>query len=194
MSATPASVASVPASSLVARRAITLLVTLALALAALAAPRFAAAADPSHRRHHVQATERAFRRAMLHSLNQERIAHGLRKLSMSHDLIVSAHRHDLAMARADVMSHQCKGEKFFADRISKAGYNWMSAGENIGWNSKESKSGLLYLEREMYHEKAPNDGHRLNILDRHFRNIGIDVYFDTKHHKMWFTQDFGQPA
>ena len=57
-----------------------------------------------------------------------------------------------------------------------------------------TRPGLRYLQAEMFHEKAPNNGHRLNILDRSFRNVGIDVYFDHKHHKMWFTQDFGQPA
>jgi uncharacterized protein YkwD len=131
---------------------------------------------------------------MLKVLNQERIAHHLRPLTMNSKLILSAHRHNLAMAKADEMSHQVKGEKFFADRITAAHYNWMSAGENIGWNSQMTRPGLRYLEREMYHEKAPDNGHRLNILDHSFRNVGIDVYFDKAHNKMWFTQDFGQPA
>ena len=68
----------------------------------------------------------------------------------------------------------------------------MSAGENIGWNSDQTLSGVRYLEREMYREKAPENGHRLNILDHSFRDVGIDVYFDKTHNKMWFTQDFGQ--
>jgi uncharacterized protein YkwD len=46
----------------------------------------------------------------------------------------------------------------------------------------------------MFRERPPNDGHRLNILSRTFRNVGIDVYFDNAHHKMWFTQDFGRQA
>jgi uncharacterized protein YkwD len=70
----------------------------------------------------------------------------------------------------------------------------LSAGENIGWNSAQNRPGLRALQLEMYREKAPDNGHRLNILDRSFRNVGIDVYFDKSHGKMWFTQDFGQPA
>ena len=177
------------------RRLLGLLVALAVALAVLATPRFApaAGADP-FAANHTEKTAQNYARAMLHLLNKERAAHHLRKLTMNKKLILSAHRHNLAMAKANEMSHQVKGEKFFADRISAAHYKWLSAGENIGWNSEQTQSGLNYLEREMYHEKAPDNGHRLNILDKHFRNIGIDVYFDKKHHKMWFTQDFGQPA
>ena len=43
----------------------------------------------------------------------------------------------------------------------------------------------------MYNEVAPYDGHRLNILNRHYRDVGIDIYMDAAHHKMWLTQDFG---
>jgi uncharacterized protein YkwD len=180
------------------RRLAALLVALAVAVAVLATPRFASAAgaDPfsAHHQQRTAQTARNYAKAMLHLLNKERTAHHLRKLTMNSKLILSAHRHNLAMAKANEMSHQVKGEKFFADRISAAHYKWLSAGENIGWNSEQTQSGLNYLEREMYHEKAPDNGHRLNILDKHFRNVGIDVYFDKKHDKMWFTQDFGQPA
>jgi uncharacterized protein YkwD len=43
----------------------------------------------------------------------------------------------------------------------------------------------------MYNETPPNDGHRLNILNTHYRNVGVDVYFDKVHHKLWLTTDFG---
>lgn len=174
-------------------RIVAALVTLALALAVLVSPQLTTAAT-AHPVKHNAASARAYAKTMLMVLNRERSRHGLRPLTMNAKLIRSAHRHNLHMARADEMSHQLPGEKFFADRISAAHYNWMSAGENIGWNSEMNRPGLWYLQRAMIHEKAPNNGHRLNILDRSFRNVGIDVYFDKSHHKMWFTQDFGQPA
>lgn len=174
-------------------RLLGLLATVALAVAVLAAPQFTepAAAKVLPK---TAASAKVFARSMLRLLNQERAQHHLRPLRMNNKLIRSAHRHNLAMAHADEMSHQLPGEAFFADRISKAHYRWLSAGENIGWNSAQNRPGLRYLQLEMYHEKAPDNGHRLNILDRSFRNVGIDVYFDKAHHKMWFTQDFGQPA
>jgi len=136
---------------------------------------------------------RQYARDMLHRLNLEREMHGLRPLTMNKKLIKSAHAHNLRMARANDMSHQLPHEAVFSTRISRAGYDWRSAGENIAWNSDESENGVLYLEQIMYDEKPPDDGHRLNILSRSYTNIGIDVVFDAAHSKMWITQDFGQP-
>lgn len=130
---------------------------------------------------------------MVTLLNKERRAHGEKPVTMNKKLTLSAHRHNVTMAKADTMSHQLPGEAFFADRISRTGYNWQSAGENIGWNSNLSNAGIMSLEREMYREKAPDNGHRLNILDKSFTQVGIDVYYDAAHNKLWFTQDFGQP-
>jgi uncharacterized protein YkwD len=140
------------------------------------------------------ATAKTYARHMLIVLNAERRIHHRAPLHMNLHLITSGHRHDLDMARNNQMSHQLPGEAFFATRITRAGYNWVSAGENIGWTSNLTNRGLLNLEKQMYTEKAPDNGHRLNILNPHYRSIGISIYFDTTHHKMWFTQDFGQPA
>lgn len=177
------------------RRVTVLLLTVALTLAALLVPREASAhAATAHRVRITSTTTASYARAMLGLLNQERRAHGRRPLSMAWRLRVSAHRHNLRMARANVMSHQLPGEAFFATRITDAGYHWRAAGENIGWNSNLSSAGILALEKQMYHEVAPNDGHRVNILSRTFKQVGIDVYYDARHHKLWFTQDFGAPA
>jgi uncharacterized protein YkwD len=174
-------------------RILALLVALAVAVAVMAAPQFTTPAS-AHALPKTPTSARVFARNMLVLLNTERRAHHLKPLNMNTKLVSSAHSHNLAMAKADTMSHQLPGEAFFADRISRAHYNWMAAGENIGWNSAMNRPGLRSLERDMYNEKAPDNGHRLNILDKSFRNVGIDVYFDKKHNKMWFTQDFGQPA
>jgi uncharacterized protein YkwD len=187
----PAVVAN--AVSVSARRAVILLTGLALALAAMATPQFTNAANAATAHHLSARMTAAYARAMLNSLNVERRWNHEAPLRMNTKLIKSAHAHNLAMARANTMSHQLPGEAFFADRISRAGYNWESAGENIGWNSDLSQTGIYYLERVMYHEKAPNDGHRQNILSRSYINVGIDVYYDAAHNKVWFTQDFGQP-
>jgi uncharacterized protein YkwD len=143
----------------------------------------------------VQATTQSqYAFAILDMLNGERADHGLAPLTMNTRLIVSAHGHNLAMARANTMSHQLPGEPYFADRIEAAGYDYDWAGENVGWNSDTSLDGVKALETMMYNEKPPNDGHRQNILSPHFTNVGIDVYFDKVNHKVWLTQDFGSPA
>jgi uncharacterized protein YkwD len=174
-----------------ARRLIALAVALVLALTALMTPREAHAAT---RPRLTTTTTSNYAKAMLVLLNEERHAHHLRPLAMNWRLRLSAHRHNLRMAKADAMSHQLPNEPFFATRISNAGYHWSAAGENIGWNGLLSKAGLLALEREMYREVPPDNGHRLNILSTSFRQVGIDVYYDAKHHRIWFTQDFGAPS
>jgi uncharacterized protein YkwD len=164
-------------------------VALAVLLATGVTPSAAATRVPQ-----TSVTAKRFAHNMLIILNRERHTHGLRALTMSPRLIKSAHAHNLAMARANRMDHQLPHEAFFATRISHTGYRWRAVGENIGWNSRETNSGMAQLQHEMYTEKAPNDGHRQNILSRSYRQVGIDIYFDKTHRKMWFTQDFGQPA
>jgi uncharacterized protein YkwD len=130
--------------------------------------------------------------AILKLVNTQRALHGLRPLSMAPALRLSARRHNIAMARYNEMSHQLPGEPDFATRISNAGYNWSWAGENIAWNSDMSLPGVKLLQRLMYNEKPPEDAHRQNILNTHFRNIGVDVYLDRENHKIWLTTDFGK--
>jgi uncharacterized protein YkwD len=156
--------------------------------AALTAPAASASVPP------VTTVENDIAWAVKRLINYERSLHGLRPLWMSSKLRLSARRHNVRMAYYDEMSHQLPGEPNFGRREINAGYYWNYAGENIAWNSDMSKSGVLLLERLMYNEKAPNNGHRLNILSSHFRHVGVDVYMDKKNGKVWLTTDFGHPA
>jgi uncharacterized protein YkwD len=163
--------------------AATLIAVVGCAMAA--ASRAAAAPVPTPARIHRMAV------AMLGVLNAERRWHRLPPLRTAPLLVLSAHRHNLAMARHNLMSHQLPGEASLARRISRTGYHWRAAGENVGWNADATARGLLSLERQMYLERPPDDGHRVNILSRTFTQVGIDVYYDAAHSKIWFTQDFG---
>jgi uncharacterized protein YkwD len=124
----------------------------------------------------------------------ERALHGVRYIYMSSRLMLSARRHDVTMAKYNTMSHQCTGEAYFGTRMINAGYYWNYAGENIAWNSDMTKTAALALERMMYNEVAPYDGHRQNILNGRFLHVGVDVYLDWTHHKLWMTTDFGHPS
>lgn len=139
------------------------------------------------------ATEVSFANAVAKLLNAERALHHLKPLQAKAQLVTSARTHNVAMAEANTMSHQVRGEKALGSRITATGYKWSWAGENIGWNSAMTAAGVLILEKTMYNERPPNDGHRLNILNSHFTNVGVDVYLDTTHHKVWLTTDFGRP-
>jgi uncharacterized protein YkwD len=146
----------------------------------------ASAATPS------KATSASIARALLHAINTKRASSHLPALRMDTRLISSAHGHNLAMARRNNMAHQLPGEASFSARISNVGYDWSSAGENIAWNSDWTLHGAIVLERYMNAEKAPNDAHKLNILSKSYRDVGVDIYMDAAHHRMWLTQDFGR--
>jgi uncharacterized protein YkwD len=146
----------------------------------------ASAATPSN------ATSVSIANALLRAINTTRAGSHLPALRMNARLISSAHGHNLAMAHRNTMSHQLPGEASFSARISKAGYTWSSAGENIAWNSDWTLHGAVVLENYMVAEKAPHNGHRLNILSKSFRDVGVDIYMDAAHHRMWLTQDFGR--
>lgn len=136
--------------------------------------------------------EQRIDRVILHLINNERAAHGLHALRMAPRLRLSARRHNVTMARFNEMAHQLPGEPPLATRISNAGYDWRWVGENLGWSSDMTLPGAARLERRMYHEKPPNDDHRLIILSSRFRDVGVDVYMDHKHHKVWLTTDYGK--
>ncbi|MDT4924460.1 MAG: hypothetical protein QOG01_2173 [Pseudonocardiales bacterium] len=124
-------------------------------------------------------------------INAERKLHGLAPVYMNLNLIHSARRHNVTMARYNTMSHQLPGEPYFGTRMTNAGYTWSWAGENIAWNSAMTTRGVVTLEKLMYNETPPNDYHRQNILNPHFRHVGVDVYLDKVHHKAWLTTDYG---
>jgi uncharacterized protein YkwD len=131
--------------------------------------------------------------AVLVELNAERANHGLSALKMNSKLVDAAHTHNLAMAKANTLSHQLSGEASLGSRISAAGYRWSSVGENIAYNSDRSQSGVLAVQKAMYNEKPPDDGHRRNILNKSFVDVGIDVINDSTHGKIWLVTDFGKP-
>jgi uncharacterized protein YkwD len=131
--------------------------------------------------------------AVLKELNAERADHGLPALKMNSKLVDSAHTHNLAMAKANTLSHQLNGEAGLGSRVSAAGYHWSAVGENIAYNSNRSESGVLALQKAMYNEEPPNDGHRENILNKRFVDVGIDVINDSTHGKVWLVTDFGRP-
>ncbi len=131
--------------------------------------------------------------AVLDELNSERAKHGLPALKMNSKLVSAAHKHNLAMAKANTLSHQLKGEAELGSRVSAAGYRWSAVGENVAYNGRRSQDGVLAVQKAMYNEKPPNDGHRKNILSKTYVDVGIDVISDSVHSKVWLVTDFGKP-
>jgi uncharacterized protein YkwD len=138
------------------------------------------------------ATRSDWANAVLSELNSERSRHGLPALKMNSDLVSAAHKHNLAMAKANTLSHQLKGEAALGSRVSAAGYRWSAVAENVAYNGRRSENGVLAVQQAMYNEKPPDDGHRKNILSETYVHVGIDVISDSVHGKVWLVTDFGK--
>lgn len=139
------------------------------------------------------ATRPDWANAVLDELNDERKSNRLPALKLNTELTSAAHTHNLAMAKADTLSHQLKGEPALGSRVSAAGYSWSAVGENVAYNTDRSQAGVLALQKAMYNEKPPDDGHRENILNAKFVHVGIDVINDSAHGKVWLVTDFARP-
>ena len=102
-------------------------------------------------------------------LNRERTARGVRKLRRNRRLDLASVRHARSMAARNFFAH---GN--FVGRIRAADYllgarSWR-LGENIAWGS-----GSLSTPREIVDSWMRSPGHRANILQRGFREIGIGI-------------------
>lgn len=129
--------------------------------------------------------------SVLNLLNAERGWHHLRPLHLHGYLTRAATAHNLKMATYNTLSHQLPGEYRLSLRITSAGFKplvWY--GENIAWTSVISRSGALALEKKMYDERYPANGHRLNILNSHYTYVGVAIHVDRTHNKLWLTTDF----
>ena len=128
-------------------------------------------------------------------INQARAQAGLPPYTITSGLTSSAGAHNQTMASGCGLSHQCPGEAGLGDRVTAAGVQWTSCGENIGDGGPVGTDDAsiarmaVGLTQSMLAEKPPNDGHRRNILSSSFHHIGIVIYRDSSG-TVWMTQDF----
>jgi uncharacterized protein YkwD len=131
---------------------------------------------------------------VLAHINAARADAGLKALQLSTALSKASSLHNSLMINGCGLSHQCSGESGIGDRFSAQGVKWSSAGENIGYGSSGSSTADIAkaangLTDSMLAEKAPNDGHRKNLLNTGYTTIGLSVVRDSKG-VTWMVQDF----
>jgi Cysteine-rich secretory protein family len=119
-------------------------------------------------------------------VNQFRQSYGLAPLARNAALDLSAQAHSEDMARHHVMSHYGSDGSNPAARISAAGYAWQTWGENVayGWPTPAAVMNAW----------INSPGHRANLLNRNFREIGIGVAYAPGTGSLYWTQDFGARA
>ena len=106
--------------------------------------------------------------ALVHA---ERTRQGLAPLSQAPELMQSAALHSQDMASHNFMSHTGSDGSDPGDRMRRAGYNWYTYGENVaaGYGSPASVvAGWM-----------GSPGHRANILDPDFRDVGAGYAYGT---------------
>jgi uncharacterized protein YkwD len=121
-----------------------------------------------------KAAMRTMVRATLCVLNAERDRQGLRPLKLNKRLSKAARGHAGDMVRRNYFSHDSLGGGTFVDRIRRTGYlrgaqRW-SVGENLAWGTHDSSAPRAVAAMWM---NSP--GHRANILNGGFREIGIGL-------------------
>ncbi|GAA3774035.1 hypothetical protein GCM10023083_08780 [Streptomyces phyllanthi] len=115
-------------------------------------------------------------------VNAEREKAGCAPLTENAKLTKAAQDHSQDMADHKNMSHTGSDGSSMSDRLSRVGYKFRSAGENVayGYNTPESvMDGWM---------NSP--GHKANILNCGFKEIGIGL----AQPGYYWTQDFGSAA
>lgn len=128
-------------------------------------------------------------KAMLVKHNRVRADRGLKKLCIHPALQRAAKKHSQDMIDRDYFSHNSKDGSTFAQRIKREGYKYRYAGENIAYGS-----GSLGAPDNIFKNWMNSSGHRTNILNKNFREVGIGAatgtYKSYSNTTMW-TADFG---
>ncbi|MFG2986527.1 CAP domain-containing protein [Streptomyces sp. NPDC048258] len=121
--------------------------------------------------------------AVLALVNKERAAAGCGPLAVNAKLSAAARGYSDTMARSGVMSHTGPDGSTMTTRVEAAGYGWSRLGENIARGQADADAVM--------NAWMNSPGHKANILNCAFREIGIGV------HKgdggPWWTQNFGTP-
>jgi uncharacterized protein YkwD len=118
---------------------------------------------------------------MLCLVNKERSRRGLPALGPDGRLDSAAQRHSSDQARHRRMTHNGSDGSSPSKRISRAGYNWNSCGENVAYGYNN--------EATCMHEWMESPGHRANILGRQYTHLGSAVAYSGS--TPYYTQSFG---
>lgn len=136
---------------------------------------------------------RQAKQAVLCLLNRERRRYGLRSLRTNPRLGRAAYFHSTKMVTRSFFGHVQPGgvglaDRLFANRYLHRGLRRYRAGENIGFG----RAGYA-TPRSMFRAWINSSGHRANILDPLYREIGIGLVpgTPTRYRGITFTTDFG---
>ncbi len=112
-------------------------------------------------------------------VNQERAKVGCPALTVNAKLTSAAVNHSKDMAAHANMSHTGSDGSDPGERITRAGYTWMTYGENVAYGYSTPEQVMTGWMN--------SPGHRENILNCAFKEIGVGLAGPNS----YWTQDFG---
>ncbi|MCS0635088.1 sigma-70 family RNA polymerase sigma factor [Streptomyces sp. LP05-1] len=114
-------------------------------------------------------------------VNSERAKNGCGPVSQNGLLDTAARRHSDDMAARGYFDHTSPDGKDPGDRVTAAGYQWSTYGENIARGQQSPESVM--------DSWMNSSGHRANILNCSFKEIGVGIHEGSG--GPWWTQVFG---
>ena len=118
-------------------------------------------------------------------------------LAFDGDLVDAAHKHSKWMLDTDTFSHTGAGGSSFTARMKAEGYvfsgSW-TAGENISWGGTTGTVNQLTHTQARHDGLFKSPGHRVNILNDNFKEIGTGVEFGKygAYNASMVTEDFAK--
>lgn len=122
---------------------------------------------------------------VLDLVNQARCAEGLVPLVFNSKLNAAAKRHsdDMAYNMVTYISHTGTDDSSMSDRVDDTGYNWSRLGENI--------AAAYNTPQAVFNGWWGSPGHRANMMNPDFRDIGIVLTKTNQSMQYYWTQVFG---
>jgi len=120
------------------------------------------------------------RAQLLNLHNQERHKKGKKPLKLNAQLSKAAQSYAEYLAKSGKFSHTAKGT--MSSRIKDAGYKPKAVGENIAVGQRSPSSAV--------NSWMHSEGHKKNILNKKFTEVGFGVAKDKRGRMLWVT-DFG---
>ena len=132
--------------------------------------------------------------ATLCLINEQRAAVGARPLVADDTLSAASTAYAADMVARSFFDHQSPDGVTLDDRLARVGYSYDIAGENIAWGE-----GPLGTPAQIVVAWMHSEGHRTNILDPDFRQIGLGIVAGTPRgttsgfQGATYVTDFGTP-
>lgn len=117
----------------------------------------------------------SFAEQVVKLVNEERAKAGLSALEIDTDITAAANVR--AKEIKQLFSHTRPNGSSFSSALKEQGVSYRGSGENIAWGQKTPE--------QVMNGWMNSEGHRANILNKNFKNIGVGYYQDANGVNYW---------